>query len=428
MGVGPSTKNTCDLFSKYNHSKISGIHDVTIVHCKGKRFYLIGERHSREGACSPDDKEAIPVNTLLQQIVEDQDKNKVEFDLFIEHIYKHKEKQRTISQDQVDQDNLGGMRAYLEKFTMEHPNSTVRSHYTDVRDFLGGLEYYNPGYPHQNGITAVLDTVVTQNAAWSVEETEDKKKREAERASKFRENMVNMLEEMYFDPLLNFIGFGKVLTGGGNPSNTSLTKMQLWKQRILQNERHSKKDISSRRAFNNALRGGHKQGNTLHGGGNYPTNPPRLRRGNILEKQLRNNLLTEDEVNALLTYFSSFIQRYFEQKSYYLNDDRHMMRAYLMEMNQWEEDWGEPAHPVEVIKGLAEAIQRLWVCVHDLYTVFRMFKPYVSTCSVFYGGSAHCQSIARMLELVGGTIEKTIRANSAAWSCLDLGIAKTEGI
>ena len=173
-----------------------------------------------------------------------------------------------------------------------------------------------------------------------------------------------------------------------------------------------------------------------------------LRHGNIVHKQAIKSSLTPDEIAKLQDTFIDLFDSYKKQKKHYLEYNVKEIVQYLNARDEklglaptkytkygakWEtwleRGWDklEPNPEDEtdakklnkyLTKPLAVTIQNLWVNIHDLYTVFRMFKPYTSCC-LFYGGSAHTRSISKMLKLLGGKVEKFIEAPPFS-SCVTL--------
>ena len=358
--MGNAQQKCFDLFDADSITKISGVHDIRAVKCNEKTVYLVGERHSREGLCQDEGDGVISVNDYLKQITERLHNQGKSFDMFVEEDYVYKTSKKKRGENQMNEQTLLGLRAYVQNFRVDHPNSTVRIHYTDVRDFLGALPYFVPG-SSTNAISALLNSVIPYRG----------------KSDYFRQDFVLMLDEMYVHPLYNYI------TSKG------------------------------------------------------------LRVGNVLEKQARKSSLNPGEISTLLDVFHQRLRSYKEQKEYYLNYNveqivNYMVKRHLTTREAWYKENGslsvDPTEPtkednIDLTRALADAIQLLWVTVHDLYTVFRMFKPYTANCSLFYGGSNHTESICELLQLLGGKVEKFITAPSSSWSCLTLsGGAKYSGV
>ncbi len=372
MGNRISNTNKDCIFEIDSINKISGIQDIRIIHCKGKKVYLVGEIHTREGSCKPCEDGALPedtvaVNDYLKIITESFHKKGKTFDMFLEndYVYKTSKKHNLDQQSDApswDQD-INGMRAYVQNFRVNHPRSTVRFHYVDVRDFLGGLPSFVPGLWDANAITSILNHMLEN---FDVDH------------KGFRRNFVDMLDQMYIKPLLNFI------TKSG------------------------------------------------------------LRHGNIVHKQAIKSSLFPDEIAKLQDTFHDLFDSYLKQKKNYLEYNEKEIKQYLREANvehvKLEEQappGEDPYSPEEIEEGrklvykfntvapLADTISLLWANIHDLYTVFRMFKPYTSCC-LFYGGSAHTRSISKMLKLLGGEVEFFIEAPSTSSSCVTLSADKAQ--
>ena len=79
----------CTQYFPLEKSKISGIHDIRVVECKGKRIFLLGEHHGRKESCS-DTNDAILINDFFKTMVKNVHKKEVDFDIFLEQIYKLK--------------------------------------------------------------------------------------------------------------------------------------------------------------------------------------------------------------------------------------------------------------------------------------------------------------------------------------------------
>ena len=423
MGNSISNTNKDCVFESDHINKISGIQDIRIIHCKGKKVYLVGENHTRRGSCKPcragnflntQKLDCIFVNDYLKIITETFHKKGKTFDMFLEHDYTYKTSKSKVtahgfvvdaSNDATPtspgryyedyevgrtrlrrrdpssmyphgppsprEKNIHGMRAYVQNFRVNHPQSTVRFHYVDVRDFLGGVSEFSPNYitddeRNKGPMNYLLNEVVGVMGG---------KKR-------YRRDFVDMLEEMNVNPLLNFIS---------------------------------------------------KSG---------------LRHGNIVHKQAIKSSLTPDEIAKLQDTFHDLFDSYLKQKKNYLEynvkeivqysnarDEELGLEPtkykYMAKWETWlERGWAQNGKPVAedetdakklnkyMVTPLADTIKNLWVYIHDLYTVFRMLKPYTSCC-LFYGGSAHTESISKMLKLLGGKVEKFIEAPRFS-SCVTL--------
>ena len=154
--------------------------------------------------------------------------------------------------------------------------------------------------------------------------------------------------------------------------------------------------------------------------------------------------LFPDEIAKLQDTFHDLFDSYLKQKKNYLEYNVKEIVQYLNArdeelgveptkyykyMAKWEtwleRGWAQNGKPVAedetdakklnkyMVTPLAATIKTLWV-----YTVFRMLKPYTSCC-LFYGGSAHAESISKMLKLLGGKVEKFIKAPPHS-SCVTL--------
>ena len=64
MGNRISNTNKDCVFESDHINKISGIQDIRIIDCKGKKVYLVGEIHTREGSCKPCEDGALPEDTV----------------------------------------------------------------------------------------------------------------------------------------------------------------------------------------------------------------------------------------------------------------------------------------------------------------------------------------------------------------------------
>lgn len=348
----------CTQYFPLEKSKISGIHDIRVVECKGKRIFLLGEHHGRKESCS-DTNDAILMNDFFKTMVENLHKKEVDFDMFLEQIYKLKTSTKLVEEKDVNQDDLNGMRSYAQNFKINHPNAKIRFHYTDVRDFLGALPYYTPGFNFSN-ISKLLNNQVKHNGKYKL----------------FREDLVGALEEMYIDPLIQIFTWSSFPTG--------IT----------------------------------------------------LRKGNIVEKQARDGktLLTADDISNLLKQMEEALVVYKKQEEHYVNYDTAEIIQYSVANGLLEKpftvDKENPSKDdnIDLISSLGHAIQKVWVVVHDLYTVFRMYKSYISPCTMFYGGSNHTKSLACLLKRIGGKVVQEKIAPENQWSCLDVGtIFKTAG-
>ena len=375
MGNRISNTNKDCIFEIDSINSISGIQDIRIIHCKGKKVYLVGEIHTREGSCKPCEDGALPEDTVaandyLKIITESFHKKGKTFDMFLEKDYVYKTSKKHNLDQQSDapswEQDINGMRAYVQNFRVDHPRSTVRFHYVDVRDFLGGLPSFVPA-DRGNAISRILNHML--------ESFVDHKD--------FRRTFADMLDQMYIKPLLNFI------TKSG------------------------------------------------------------LRHGNIVHKQAIKSSLTPDEIAKLQDTFHDLFDSYLKQKKNFLEYNEKEIKQYMREVSaergylfgahvEEQAPPGEdPYSPEELeearkavykfnmVAPLADTISLLWANIHDLYTVFRMFKHYTSCC-LFYGGSAHTRSISKMLKLLGGKVEFFIEAPSTSSSCVTLSADKAQ--
>ena len=139
-------------------TRISGVHDITVLNHLQRSIFLIGERHNREGSCE-DDASTIQANEFVESILKDKNR---QLDFFLEAEISLRERREERDVEKQNRNDLEGIRELARSMLAkgELPK-TSRVHFVDVRDALGAPQYYTV-HNFDSGISGYMNKILFQ--------------------------------------------------------------------------------------------------------------------------------------------------------------------------------------------------------------------------------------------------------------------------